>query len=185
MEALLKLQFAEPLPVAMARAKKTAEDLPIHDALKQAGHMLPAGIRSLVQADNSTVADAQQQALTGASSSLSSGTGLGDLHTSAVFDKAMAFMNEQFKIAREKFDIKLFECGFFKLEKEGLLYDTQDILDEIAQDISLAEATIEKANGEIFELTQLIAKKRAELRAHLYQCFLVRSSLEKEKAIIE
>merc|ERR1719424_2358883 len=185
MEALLKLQFAEPLPVAMARAKKTAEDLPIHDALKQAGHMLPAGIRSLVQADNSTVADAQQQALTGASSSLSSGTGLGDLHTSAVFDKAMAFMNEQFKIAREKFDIKLFECGFFKLEKEGLLYETQDILDEIAQDISLAEATIEKCNGEIAALSLLLSNKRDELSYHLYVCHLIRTELEKEKAIIE
>merc|ERR1719160_39721 len=105
----------------------------------------------------------------------SGSAGGGSLQDSKVFDKAMAFLNEQFKMAREKMDIKLFECGFFKLEKEGLLYETQDRLDEIAQDISLAEATIEKCQGEIAELTQIVAKKRLELKAHLYYCMVVRT----------
>merc|ERR1719387_2037227 len=111
--------------------------------------------------------------------------GLGDLHTSAVFDKAMAFLNTQFMTAREKMDIKLFECGFFKLEKEGLLYEVQDRLDEIAQGISLAEATIEKCQGEIQKLREIIAIKQQELKEHLHICATVRAELEKEKALIE
>merc|ERR1719440_1044640 len=110
---------------------------------------------------------------------------MGSLQDSKVFDKAMAFMNTQVKIVREKMDIKLFECGFFKLEKEGLLYETQDILDEIAQDISLAEATIEKCQGEIAELNLELSKKRAELSEHLAWCAKIRAELEAEKAIIE
>merc|ERR1719421_1973993 len=97
----------------------------------------------------------------------------------------MAFLNEQFKTAREKMDIKLFECGFFKLEKEGLLYETQDRLDEIAQGISLAESTIEKCQGEIARLEKIIAVKRAELRHHLHVCATIRAELEKEKALLE
>merc|ERR1719424_1299105 len=49
MESLLKLQFAEPLPVVLARAKKTAKALPLHEAMKQVGHMLPSEVQSLVQ----------------------------------------------------------------------------------------------------------------------------------------
>merc|ERR1719375_930936 len=111
--------------------------------------------------------------------------GSGGIQDSKVFAKAMAFLNEEFKKAREKMDMKLFECGFFKLEKEGLLYEVQDRLDEIAQDISLCEATIEKCHGEIEQLINIIAKKQAELKAHLYYCMIVRTQLEKEKAIIE
>merc|ERR1719198_1156443 len=97
----------------------------------------------------------------------------GGLHNSAVFDKAMAFLNEQFKMAREKMDIKLFECGFFKLEKEGLLYEVQDRLDEIAQGISLAEATIEKCQGEIAHLRQIIFVKQEHLKDHLHTCLII------------
>merc|ERR1719272_2212965 len=97
-------------------------------------------------------------------SGVNSHGGLGDLADSKVFDKAMAFLNQQLKNVREKMDIKLFECGFFKLEKEGLLYETQDILDEIAMDMGLAEAVIEKCSGEIAFLNGEIDTKLAEHR---------------------
>merc|ERR1719375_2769554 len=111
--------------------------------------------------------------------------GSGGIQDSKVFGKAMAFLNEEFKAAREKMDIKLFECGFFKLEKEGLLYETQDTLDQIAQDISLQEATIEKCNGEIEQLMIKLTDIRLELKEHLAICAQIRKQLEAEKAIIE
>merc|ERR1719272_779030 len=118
-------------------------------------------------------------------SGVNSHGGLGDLADSKVFDKAMAFLNQQLKNVREKMDIKLFECGFFKLEKEGLLYETQDILDEIAMDMGLAEAVIEKCNGEIAFLNGEIETKLGELTVHLRHCRKIREQLEKEKTVIE
>jgi len=178
-EELLKLKFAEPLPVVMARAKKNSNTLPLKEALKKVHHTLPSEVHMFIEQDNST------HALVKSSTGASSHFGLGNLHQSAVFDKAMAFMNEQVKIAREKMDIKLFECGFFKLEKEGLLYRTQDTLDSIAQGISLAESTIEKCQGEIAALSITLSEKRGELAEHLAWCAKIRAELEAEKAIIE
>merc|ERR1719171_3410195 len=178
MKMLLNLKFAEPLPVVMARAKKTAASLSMHAALEHVAQPLSSEVHAFIQLHNTTA----QHALT--SSQGGGSAGLGSLQESAVFAKAMGFMNTELKAAQEKMDVKLFECGFFKLEKEGLLYETQDVLDEIAQDISLAEATIEKCQGEIGELSSELATKREELREHLYWCGQVRAVLEKEKSII-
>merc|ERR1719217_697201 len=177
--ALLGLSFSEPLNVVLARAKDNAKNMPIDEALT---HVKNPEVKSLI-ADKTAFLENTTSSID--SNAVSSHAGLGDLHTSAIFDKAMAFLNEQFKTAREKMDIKLFECGFFKLEKEGLLYETQDRLDEIAQGISLAEATIEKCQGEIYRLEKIIAVKRAELKHHLHVCAMIRAELEKEKALLE
>merc|ERR1719217_1877395 len=178
-KSLLALSFSEPLHVVLARAKDNAKNMPIDEALT---HVKNPEVKSLI-ADKTAFLENTTSSID--SNAVSSHAGLGDLHLSAVFDKAMAFLNEQFKTAREKMDIKLFECGFFKLEKEGLLYETQDRLDEIAQGISLAEATIEKCQGEIYRLEGIIAVKRAELKHHLHVCATIRAELEKEKALIE
>merc|ERR1719498_418762 len=164
--------------------------MPLHDAMVSVGHKLSSDVHKLVDEPKApspsvTAQSESVQSKAFVSSHGSSSLGLGSLQVSAVFDKAMAFMNLQIKTAREKMDIKLFECGFFKLEKEGLLYETQDILDEIAQDISLAEATIEHCQGEIAELSLELSKKREELAEHLAWCAKIRAGLEKEKAIIE
>jgi len=183
-QALLSKTFAEPLPVVMNRVKKTVAAMPLREAVTRVGHKLSSDVHAFIEQPNSTQAP-QSQVSVKSHDSASATVGLGSLHQPGVFDKAMAFMNEQIKIAREKMDIKLFECGFFKLEKEGLLYETQDILDEIAQDISLAEATIEKCQGEIAELNLELSKKREELSEHLAWCAKIRAGLEAEKAVIE
>merc|ERR1719191_2390816 len=195
-QSLLGLAFSEPLHVVIARAKDNAKNMSIDQALQHMKTVTPEVKSLLSETKGKTAfmkepvapqAAPQQQAAVSVDNNYAVTThaGLGDLHSSAVFDKAMAFLNEQFKTAREKMDIKLFECGFFKLEKEGLLYETQDRLDEIAQGISLAEATIEKCQGEIARLERIIAVKSAELKEHLHQCALIRAELEHEKSLIE
>merc|ERR1719316_206291 len=162
------------------RAQKNAKKMPIKDAVHQLGNRLTPEVHALIQRNSTSMQPASQAIVNS-----NSGTSMGGWQDSKVFGKAMAFLNEEFKAAREKMDIKLFECGFFKLEKEGLLYETQDTLDQIAQDISLQEATIEKCNGEIEQLNLSLAKVREELRIHLFNCATIRKELEYEKSIIE
>merc|ERR1719326_1145258 len=77
----------------------------------------------------------------------------------SVFDRAMGFINNEIKIVREELDLKLLECGFFKIQKETLLYETQDKLDEIAMDIGLAEAVINACQAEIEKQTRFIEER--------------------------
>jgi len=184
---ILQLQFAEPLPKVLARVHKTAKTMPIAEALHTVKTKLSPEVRSVLL-QNATGEDQARSLVkqqTQSSDVYQSGGGLGDLHQSAVFDRAMAFMNNEMKKVREQMDIKLFECGFFKLEKEGLLYETQDILDEIAMDMGLAEAVIEKCSGEIAFLNGEIDTKLGELDVHLRHCRKIREQLEAEKTIIE
>jgi hypothetical protein len=97
---------------------------------------------------------------------------------SATLDKAMAFINGEIISVREELDLKLFECGFYKVEKEGLLYQTQDLLDELAMDISLADATVENAKKEIEQFNRDIEMKQAEIDENTATCDKIREELE-------
>merc|ERR1719443_505962 len=101
----------------------------------------------------------------------------GGLSDDSTFGKAMAFINGEFMTVREKLDLKLLECGFFKLTKEKLLYDTQDKLDEIAMDMGLAEATMENCQGEIQKQTDIIFHLEVELAELTRQCKLTHDEL--------
>jgi len=181
MASLLKLQFSEPLPVVLARAQKTAEAMPLSQAVESVGHKLSPEVHSLVQQPAALVGGAN----TADKASSSASAGLGDLHNSAVFDKAMAFLNDEFKTSREKMDVKLFECGFFKLEKEKMLYEVQDLLDSIAEGISNAEAIIEECNGKIAKLNGEVIMLSDELWDHEHECMIARMDLEAQKSMIE
>merc|ERR1719420_1765339 len=107
-QSLLSLTFAEPLPVVMKRVKKTVNAMSVRDALTSVGHKLPSDVQAFVEqpSDASPPATSedgteagQPQALVKSKGAASSTAGLGDLHMPGVFDKAMAFMNEQIKIA--------------------------------------------------------------------------------------
>merc|ERR1719160_1495672 len=87
-----------------------------------------------------------------------------------VFDRAMGFINNEIKIVREELDLKLLECGFFKIQKETLLYETQDKLDEIAMDIGLAEAVINACAAEIRKQNEFIEDRTAVLRKLEKEC---------------
>merc|ERR1719158_2816140 len=108
--------------------------------------------------------------------------GLGD---SRVFDKAMAFINSEYKTVREELDLKLLECGFFKLQKEGLLFETQDKLDELAMDMGLAEATMNACQAEIRKQNDIIAVKLSELHKLTTWCKIVHDELAAIKAAAE
>merc|ERR1719399_1283606 len=103
----------------------------------------------------------------------------------SVFDRAMAFINNEIKIVREKLDLKLLECGFFKLIKEKVLYETQDKLDEIAMDIGLAEATMENCIGEIQKQQDIIYNLEVELAELTRQCKLTHDELYAAKVLVE
>merc|ERR1719321_2476089 len=113
---------------------------------------------------------ASLRSLVSAQSGASENRGTGGLTDDSTFGKAMAFINGEFMTVREKLDLKLLECGFFKLIKEKMLYETQDKLDEIAMDMGLAEATMEACQGEIQKQTEILAKLSAELAELTRQC---------------
>jgi len=82
-------------------------------------------------------------------------------------------------------DLKLLECGFFKLIKEKLLYETQDKLEELAMDMGLAEATMENCQSEIQKQTDVIYELTVELTELTRQCKLTHDELAAAKALVE
>merc|ERR1719240_1673854 len=109
-------------------------------------------------------------------------TGLGD---DRVFNKAMAFINSEYKIVREELDLKLLECGFFKIQKESLLFETQDKLDELAMDMGLAEATMNACQAEIRKQHDIIEVLQLELDKLTRWCKIVHDELFAIKAAAE
>jgi hypothetical protein len=88
-------------------------------------------------------------------------------------------------VVREKLDLKLLECGFFKLVKEKLLYETQDKLDELAMDMGLCEATMESCQGEIQKQSDIIYKLEVELAELTRSCKITHDELAEAKALVE
>merc|ERR1719262_1417969 len=97
----------------------------------------------------------------------------------------MAFLNNEYMIVREKLDLKLLECGFFKLIKEKMLYEVQDKLDEIAMDMGLCEATMESCMGEIQKQSDIIKKLETELAEVTRECKIIHDELAAAKALVE
>merc|ERR1719326_933481 len=109
----------------------------------------------------------------------------GGLGKQSTFDKAMAFINAEYKIVREELDLKLLECGFFKIQNEGLLFETQDKLDELAMDMGLAEATMNACQAEIRKQNDIIEIKLAELHKLTTWCKIVHDELFAIKSAAE
>merc|ERR1719359_1612296 len=82
-------------------------------------------------------------------------------------EKAMGFLNKEFKEIREKLDIKLFECGFFKVEKETALDVCQSTIDKLAEDIGMLEKDILSAQAQIEKQETELRKLKSELNAIL------------------
>merc|ERR1719498_198828 len=145
----------------------------------------------MTQADSDTDGDAEEtgpdsrpllRSLVKTQSDSSVHLGLSDDST---FGKAMAFINGEYMTVREKLDLKLLECGFFKLIKEKLLYETQDKLDELAMDMGLAEATMENCIGEIQKQTDIIYQLTVELNELTRQCKITHDELFAAKVLVE
>merc|ERR1719313_1141031 len=101
------------------------------------------------------------------------------------FNRAMDFINNEIKIVREELDLKLLECGFFKIQKETLLYETQDKLDEIAMDIGLAEAVINACQSEIRKQNDIIDERTGALHKLEAECKETHDVLAEVKAAAE
>merc|ERR1719316_549700 len=172
-EGLLKMQFAEPLPTVLKRAQKNSKTMHINEALNTVGHKMTSDIRGLLVSPNTT-REGSLRATSFASVATAPAGGLGKQST---FDKAMAFINHEYKIVREELDLKLLECGFFKLLKEGLLFETQDKLDELAMDMGLAEATMNACQAEIRKQHDIIEVKLMELHKVTTWCKVVHDEL--------
>merc|ERR1719183_1412523 len=97
----------------------------------------------------------------------------------------MNFLNDEFADVREKMDIKLFECGFFKVEKESALDMVQADIDKLAEEIGMLEKDIEYAKLMIMTQQRELERLQTELREHLASCQETREALVAEKKLIE
>jgi hypothetical protein len=170
MQAILKLQFAEPLPKVIARAHEASKTMHVSEALQIVGHKMSTEVRGLLEARNTT--QLRAKAASGSDSGLTMST------SSAIFDKAMGFINDEYVKVREELDLELLACGFYKLEKEALLFATQDKLDELAMDMGLAEATMGACTAEIAKQNDFIDVKEEELMKLTIACKIRHDELE-------
>jgi len=178
-KALLQKEWAEPLSTVLQRAEKTAKTMHVSEALQVVGHKVSSEVSGFLQGRNAT---REVHSLTQMSSL---GDVTSDMSKPSVFDRAMGFINAEIKIVREELDLKLLECGFFKIQKETLLYETQDKLDEIAMDIGLAEAVINACQAEIRKQNDFIDERTAALHKLEAECKATHDVLAEVKAAAE
>merc|ERR1719265_1719514 len=172
----------EPLNTVLERVEKKATSMSVDDALKQVGHRLPADITrrlkpSFLQKDDRTIEESDAHA-SGAPAPSVFGKG-------TKLEKAMNFLNDEFSDVREKMDIKLFECGFFKVEKESALDLIQSDIDRLAEEIGMLEKDIEYAKLQIATQQRELERLQSELREQLASCQETREALVAEKKLIE
>merc|ERR1719420_940153 len=176
-KALLQKEWAEPLPVVLKRAQKDSKTMHVSEALKIVGAKMSPEITGLLQGRNMTQ---------GAKSlTVTKSSGSSDMMKTDVFDRAMGFINAEIKIVRQELDLKLLECGFFKIQKESLLFETQDKLDEIAMDIGLAEAVINACQSEIRKQNDIIDERTGALHKLEAECKETHDVLAEVKAAAE
>merc|ERR1719453_1967163 len=183
-KALLQKEWAEPLTTVLKRAEKTSKTMHVSEALQVVGHKMSPEVTGFLQGHNTT-REANHLSLTETKTSSGVHGAMMDNSKPTVFDRAMGFINNEIKIVREELDLKLLECGFFKIQKETLLYETQDKLDEIAMDIGLAEAVINACQAEIRKQNDFIDERTAALNKLEAECKATHDVLAEVKAAAE
>merc|ERR1719456_1540024 len=88
-------------------------------------------------------------------------------------------------VVREELDLKLLECGVFKLVKEKDLFDTQDKLDEISMEMGLAESVMNACNAEIKKQNDFVDERSIHLKEVTDECNAIHKVLAAELAIAE
>lgn len=187
---LLQLKFAEPLQVVVSRAKGDAKAMALDEAFGIVGKRLHPEAQALFQEStthkevllHSTVKEHI------ADNSLHASNGRDRVLTSSTpkpAERAISFINKEFKQVQEVMDLKLLECGSFKIQKENDLYEVQDELDTIAIDLGLANAIVSKNLGVKEETLLELSNLQAELHTVKSECSLARSELEKSRSLLE
>merc|ERR1719473_1627883 len=105
--------------------------------------------------------------------------------TGTKLEKAMRFLNAEFKDIREKMDVKLFECGFFKVEKEGALHLVQADINRLAEQIGMLEKDIAYAKLMIEAEQRELERLQEELKDHLASCEETREALIEERDMVQ
>merc|ERR1719316_29016 len=183
-KALLQKEWAEPLTTVLKRAEKTSKTMHVSEALQVVGHKMSPEVTGFLQGHNTT-REANHLSLTEMKTSSGVDGAMMDNSKPSTFDRAMGFINNEIKIVRQELDLKLLECGFFKIQKETLLFETQDKLDEIAMDIGLAEAVINACQAEIAKQTLFIEERTAVLNKLEKECQDTHNVLAEIKAAAE
>jgi len=146
-------------------------------AMENVGHKLPQEIHSLLQTEPSATPSSASKAL------VSSGDREVTTVTTTVTDdpimvRAIAFLNERFVTAREELDLKLFECGYYKISQEAAIMEIQARLDSIAEQIGEQESLVEHFKGIIFVQTQIILVLQDQHAKSVHECAITRATLE-------
>merc|ERR1719238_973730 len=175
----------------MERVKQKADALTVGQALNRIAKRLPSDVVDMLKpqagflqetpkvgASTNTTAVSGAQIAKGAPAPSPFGTG-------TKLEKAMRFLNSEFKDIREKMDVKLFECGFFKMEKEGALHLVQSDIDRLAEEIGMLEKDIAYAKLMIEAEQRELERLQGELADHLATCQETREALIAERNLIQ
>jgi len=170
-----KLSFNEALE---RFSTKVPED--IMETLKPKAAMLQSGFMAAPPstANSSTEIVSSQAQVEGAPipSPFGKGTKL---------EKAMRFLNKEFQEIREQMDVKLFECGFYKVEKEGALDLIQADIERLAEEIGMLEKDIAYAKLMIEAEQRELERLQGELKDHLASCEETREALIEERDMVQ
>merc|ERR1719408_890290 len=97
----------------------------------------------------------------------------------------MRFLNKELQQYREELDVKLFECGFFKVEKEGALDLIQADIVRLAEEIGMLEKDIAQAKLNIESQQRELERLQGELKDHLASCEETREALIAERNLVQ
>jgi len=84
--------------------------------------------------------------------------------------KAVRFLNAEYKEVYEKLDVLLFQCGMYKVEKEGLVEDINKDIADLASQCGSYVSAIQHSQMIIDQQNVLLAQLNEDLEAHLRSC---------------
>jgi len=100
-------------------------------------------------------------------------------------EKAMRFLNAEYKEVYEKLDVELFNCGMYKVEKEGLVGDINKDIADLATTCGQYVAMIQESQMNIDEQNAILAELNEQLDAHLLSCAKQIAIIKAQIAIVE
>merc|ERR1719163_2191461 len=172
--AKLKENSFDSLSDIQMRAQKNSKTMSLETALEKVGVRLTGEMKGLMkehgvvkqdagflQTGNGNQEEAQTDTDLDAAPTLGPGTPI---------EKANRFLNAEYKEVYEKLDIILFNCGMYKVEKEGLVADINKDIAQLATDCGEYVAAIQHSQMIIDQQNVLLAQLNADLEAHLQSC---------------
>merc|ERR1719163_1197585 len=186
--AKLKESSFDSLSDIQMRAQKNSKTMSLETALEKVGVRLTGEMKGLMkehgvvkqdagflQTGNGNQEEAQTDTDLDAAPTLGPGTPI---------EKAIRFLNAEYKEVYEKLDILLFNCGMYKVEKEGLVADINKDIAALATACGEYVAAIQHSQAMIDQQTVLLAQLNADLDAHLKSCAQQLAVIDAQIAIV-